>query len=68
MISGRAYRPQEVITASNGTTIEIISTDAEGRLLLADTLVFAAKYKPSAVVDIATLTGAGWRRRRIVQH
>jgi leucyl aminopeptidase len=58
MISGRSYRPQEVITASNGTTIEIISTDAEGRLLLADALVFAAKYKPSAVVDIATLTGA----------
>jgi leucyl aminopeptidase len=58
MISGRAYRPQEVITASNGMTVEIISTDAEGRLLLADALVFAAKYKPTAVVDIATLTGA----------
>lgn len=58
MISGHAYRPQEVITASNGLTIEIISTDAEGRLLLADALVFAAKYKPAAVVDIATLTGA----------
>jgi leucyl aminopeptidase len=58
MISGRAYRPQEVISASNGTTIEIISTDAEGRLLLADALVFAAKYKPAAVVDIATLTGS----------
>jgi leucyl aminopeptidase len=58
MISGHAYRPQEVITASNGTTIEIVSTDAEGRLLLADALVFAAKYKPTAVVDIATLTGA----------
>jgi len=60
MISGRAYRPQEVITASNGITIEVISTDAEGRLLLADALVFAAKYKPSAVVDIATLTGAAF--------
>jgi leucyl aminopeptidase len=58
MISGGSYRPQDVITASNGTTIEIISTDAEGRLLLADALVYAAKYKPAAVVDIATLTGA----------
>lgn len=58
MISGNSYRPQEVITASNGVTIEIISTDAEGRLLLADALVFASRYKPAAVVDIATLTGA----------
>jgi leucyl aminopeptidase len=58
MISGHAYRPQEVITASNGVTIEIISTDAEGRMLLADALVYAARFKPAAVVDIATLTGA----------
>ncbi|PJF39692.1 MAG: leucyl aminopeptidase, partial [Phototrophicales bacterium] len=58
MISGRAYRPQEVIMASNGKTIEVISTDAEGRLLLADALVYAGRYKPAAVVDIATLTGA----------
>ncbi|MGD1995667.1 MAG: leucyl aminopeptidase [Anaerolineae bacterium] len=58
MISGHAYRPQEVVTASNGVTIEIISTDAEGRMLLADALVFAKRYEPSAVVDIATLTGA----------
>lgn len=58
MISGHAYRPQEVLTASNGVTIEIISTDAEGRLLLADALVYAGRYKPAAVVDIATLTGA----------
>ncbi len=58
MVSGKAYRPQDVLTASNGVTIEIISTDAEGRLLLADALVFAARYKPAAVVDIATLTGA----------
>lgn len=58
MISGHAYRPQEVLTASNGVTIEIISTDAEGRLLLADALVYAARYKPDAVVDIATLTGS----------
>lgn len=58
MISGSAYRPQDVLTASNGVTIEIISTDAEGRLLLADALVYAARYNPAAVVDIATLTGA----------
>lgn len=58
MVSGKAYRPQEVVTASNGKTIEIISTDAEGRLLLADALVYAQKYHPTAVVDIATLTGS----------
>lgn len=58
MVSGHAYRPQDVLKASNGVTIEIISTDAEGRLLLADALVFASRYKPAAVVDIATLTGA----------
>jgi leucyl aminopeptidase len=58
MISGHAYRPQEVVTASNGVTIEIKSTDAEGRMLLADALVYAARFEPVAVVDIATLTGA----------
>ncbi|MFQ3534715.1 MAG: leucyl aminopeptidase [Aggregatilineales bacterium] len=58
MISGDAYLPSEVLTASNGTTIEVISTDAEGRLVLADALVYAARYKPAAVVDIATLTGS----------
>ncbi len=58
MISGKAYRPLEVITASNDKTIEIINTDAEGRLLLADALVYAKRYDPAAVVDIATLTGA----------
>jgi leucyl aminopeptidase len=58
MISGGAYRPQEVVTAGNGKTIEVISTDAEGRMLLADALVYAKRYSPAAVVDIATLTGA----------
>lgn len=58
MINGHAYRAQEVVTASNGVTIEIVSTDAEGRMLLADALVFAKRFKPVAVVDIATLTGA----------
>ena len=58
MVSSKAYRPQDVLTASNGKTIEIISTDAEGRLLLADALVYAQRYNPKAVVDIATLTGS----------
>ncbi|MEO1290602.1 MAG: leucyl aminopeptidase, partial [Chloroflexota bacterium] len=58
MIGSKAYRPQEVLTASNGKTIEIISTDAEGRLLLADALVYAQRFNPVAVVDIATLTGS----------
>lgn len=58
MISDKAYRPQDVLTASNGKTIEVISTDAEGRLILADALVYAKRYNPDAVVDIATLTGA----------
>ncbi len=53
-----AYRPADVITASNGKTIEIISTDAEGRLVLADGLVYAQKYRPQAVIDLATLTGS----------
>ncbi|MEW5871659.1 MAG: leucyl aminopeptidase [Chloroflexota bacterium] len=53
-----AYRPADVITASNGKTIEIISTDAEGRMILADALVYAERYQPKAVIDLATLTGA----------
>ena len=58
MPDGRAYRPSDVVTASNGTTVEIISTDAEGRLALADALVYAARYEPAAVIDAATLTGS----------
>jgi leucyl aminopeptidase len=53
-----AYRPADVITASNGKTIEIISTDAEGRMVLADALVYAGRYQPRAVIDLATLTGS----------
>ena len=53
-----AYRPADVITASNGKTIEIISTDAEGRMILADALVYAEGYRPKAVIDLATLTGS----------
>jgi leucyl aminopeptidase len=56
--SGTAYRPGDVLTASNGKTIEVISTDAEGRLILADALVYAGRFKPKYVIDIATLTGA----------
>ncbi|NLG51635.1 MAG: leucyl aminopeptidase [Chloroflexi bacterium] len=54
---GRAYRPGDVLKSMSGTTIEVITTDAEGRLILADALNYAARYKPQAVVDIATLTG-----------
>ncbi|MBI5563620.1 MAG: leucyl aminopeptidase, partial [Chloroflexi bacterium] len=55
---GAAYRPADVLTARNGKTIEVISTDAEGRLILADALCYAADFKPQAVIDLATLTGA----------
>ncbi len=58
MPDANAYRPADVITASNGTTIEIISTDAEGRMVLADGLVYATRYNPKAVIDLATLTGS----------
>lgn len=56
--SGSAYRPGDVLTASNGKTVEVISTDAEGRLILADALVYAGRFKPKYIIDIATLTGA----------
>ena len=58
MISGRAMRPGDILTASNGKTIEVNNTDAEGRLTLADALVFADKLELDAMVDLATLTGA----------
>jgi leucyl aminopeptidase len=58
VIGGSGFRPSDVLRASNGKTIEIISTDAEGRLILADALVYAGRYKPAAVIDVATLTGA----------
>lgn len=58
MISGRAMHPGDILTASNGKTIEINNTDAEGRLTLADALVFADKLGVDAIVDLATLTGA----------
>jgi len=58
MISGGAIHPGDVLTASNGKTIEINNTDAEGRLTLADALVFADQLGVDAIVDLATLTGA----------
>src|SRR4030095_4303813 len=58
MPSGRATKPGDVVTSMSGQTIEILNTDAEGRLILADALTYAERYEPEAVVDIATLTGA----------
>jgi leucyl aminopeptidase len=58
MPSGRATKPGDIVTAMNGLTIEILNTDAEGRLVLADALTYAERFKPAAVVNIATLTGA----------
>ena len=56
-ISPRAYKQNDVITALQGTTIEIIHTDAEGRMVLADTLTLASRKKPDLMIDFATLTG-----------
>ncbi|MDT8997967.1 leucyl aminopeptidase [Paucibacter sp. APW11] len=58
MPSGRALKPGDVVTSMSGQTIEILNTDAEGRLILCDALTYAERFKPSIVVDIATLTGA----------
>ena len=58
MPSGEAVKPGDVVRASNGKTIEIINTDAEGRLVLADLLVYAKRYNPAIAIDAATLTGA----------
>jgi len=58
MPSGRASKPGDVVTSMSGQTIEILNTDAEGRLVLCDALTYVERYKPSSVVDIATLTGA----------
>jgi leucyl aminopeptidase len=66
MPSGKAYKPSDVLTAIDGQTVEITNTDAEGRLVLGDVLAWAARtWRPAALVDVATLTGAcmvalGW--------
>ncbi len=58
MPGGNAFRPGDILTAMNGKTIEILTTDAEGRLILADALTYASRMEPKAMVDVATLTGA----------
>jgi leucyl aminopeptidase len=58
MPSGRAVKPGDVVKSLSGQTIEILNTDAEGRLILCDALTYAERFKPAAVVDVATLTGA----------
>lgn len=58
MPSGRATKPGDIVTSMNGLTIEVLNTDAEGRLILCDALTYAERFNPAAVVDIATLTGA----------
>lgn len=58
MPSGRAIKPGDIVTSASGQTVEILNTDAEGRLVLCDALHYARRFSPSAVIDIATLTGA----------
>lgn len=58
MPDGKAYRPGDIITTMSGQTVEVLNTDAEGRLVLCDTLTFVERYEPEAVIDVATLTGA----------
>lgn len=58
MPNGAATKPGDVVTSMSGQTIEVLNTDAEGRLVLCDALTYAAKFKPQSVIDIATLTGA----------
>ncbi len=59
--SGNAYAPGDVIKMMDGTNVEVLNTDAEGRMILADALAYAKKYKPELVIDMATLTGAAMR-------
>ncbi len=58
MADGDAYRPSDVLTSMSGKTIEVLNTDAEGRLILCDALTYAQRFEPQAIVDVATLTGA----------
>ena len=58
MLSGNAYRPGDVLTSKSGKTVEITNTDAEGRLVLGDVITWAREFKPAAMIDLATLTGA----------
>lgn len=58
MPDGKAYRPGDVLTSMAGLTIEVLNTDAEGRLVLCDALTYSQRFKPAAIIDVATLTGA----------
>lgn len=58
MPSGTAYRPDDVITTLSGKTVEVLNTDAEGRIILADGLFYAQRYQPAAIIELSTLTGA----------
>jgi leucyl aminopeptidase len=58
MPSGSATKPGDIVTSMSGQTIEVLNTDAEGRLVLCDALTYVERFKPAAVVDVATLTGA----------
>jgi leucyl aminopeptidase len=58
MPSGRATKPGDIVTSMSGQTIEVLNTDAEGRLILCDALTYARRFKPEIVIDVATLTGA----------
>ena len=64
LVSSTAIRPNDVLTMRNGTTVEVINTDAEGRLVMADGLSLASEEHPDAIIDIATLTGRRHRRAR----
>ena len=61
-MSGRAAKLGDIITYKNGKTVEILNTDAEGRLVLADGLIYASSQKPAQIIDCATLTGAAKNR------
>jgi leucyl aminopeptidase len=58
MPSGKAVKPSDIVTSMSGQTVEILNTDAEGRLVLCDAITYSRRFKPAAVVDVATLTGA----------
>jgi leucyl aminopeptidase len=58
MPDANAYRPGDILTTMSGQTVEVLNTDAEGRLVLCDALTYVERYEPEAVIDIATLTGA----------
>ncbi len=60
-LNGNAYVPGDVVTMHNGSTVEVLNTDAEGRMILADALSYAKKYNPELVIDVATLTGSAAR-------